>query len=379
MLNALLLDPIRHYKMKIAIIGTRGIPNQHGGFEQLAEYLSLGLVKRGMHVTVYNSHDHFYKQSNWKGVAIQHCYDPEKKMGTAGQFIYDLNCIIHSRKSNYDVIVFLGYTSSSIWGRLYPKKPVIISNMDGLEWKRTKYSKPTRRFLLYAEKLAVKFSDVFIADSTAIELYLLKKYGIKSQYIPYGGEVHNNEDESLLSHYSVTKFQYYLLMARMEPENNIDMILEGFSKSSSPNYFLVLGNFTNTFGTYLHNKYSLDKRIVFLGAIYNGQKVHTLKLFCSIYFHGHSVGGTNPSLIETMASRTIIAAHNNEFNRAILGDDAYYFSTEKDVQCIIEINESGIRNKVWIDNNFTKVKTLYTWEKIIDQYFKLIINSKKTK
>src|SRR6187402_1988287 len=152
----------------IAILGTRGIPNHYGGFEQLTEYLAPALVKAGHSVTVYNSHHHPYKERSYKGVELIHCYDPEHILGSAGQFIYDMNCLIDARKRKFDVILQLGYTSSSIWGRLFPLGSVTIYNMDGLEWKRTKYSKPIRRFLLYAEKLAVRFSDFFISDSLVI-------------------------------------------------------------------------------------------------------------------------------------------------------------------------------------------------------------------
>ena len=108
---------------------------------------------------------------------IVHCTDPEDKIGTAGQFIYDLNCILHSRRQQYDIILQLGYTSSSVWGWLLPrKKTVVTTNMDGLEWKRTKYSKKVQRFLLRAERLGVKFSDHLIADSIGIQIYLKKKY-----------------------------------------------------------------------------------------------------------------------------------------------------------------------------------------------------------
>ena len=154
---------------RIAILGTRGIPNHYGGFEQLTEHLAPGLVKAGHEVTVYNSHNHPYQGKEWQGVEIRHCYDPEYWMGSAGQFIYDLNCLIDARKRNFDVILQLGYTSSSIWGLLFPRSAMIIYNLDGLEWQRTKYSKLTRRFLLYAEKLAVKFSDFCIADSPVIQ------------------------------------------------------------------------------------------------------------------------------------------------------------------------------------------------------------------
>ena len=163
--------------LKIAILGTRGIPNHYGGFEQFAEYLAKGLVERGFEVSVYNSHNHPYREKTWNGVEIIHCYDPEDKIGTAGQFIYDLNCIKDSRKRDFDIILQLGYTSSSVWNRFLPRKRTIITtNMDGLEWKRSKYSKPVQQFLKRAEGLAVKFSDHLIADSKGIREYLKEKY-----------------------------------------------------------------------------------------------------------------------------------------------------------------------------------------------------------
>ena len=150
--------------LRIAILGTRGIPNNYGGFEQIAGYLAKGLTQRGHSVSVYNSHNHPYKKNTWEGVNIIHCFDPEFLLGTAGQFIYDLNCILHSRKKNFDIILMLGYTSSSIWRKVYPKKSTVIFNMDGLEWKRSKYSNLAKKFLLYAERLAIRSGNYFIAD-----------------------------------------------------------------------------------------------------------------------------------------------------------------------------------------------------------------------
>ena len=155
--------------MKIAILGTRGVPNHYGGFEQFAEFFSVYLVEQGHEVCVYNSHNHPYQEKQFKGVNIIHQYDPEFKIGTAGQFIYDLNCILDSRKRNFDIILQLGYTSSSMWFFLLPKKATIITNMDGLEWKRTKYSKPIQKVLKFAEKLAVKSSDCLVSDSLGIK------------------------------------------------------------------------------------------------------------------------------------------------------------------------------------------------------------------
>ena len=125
--------------MKLAIIGTRGIPNHYGGFEQLAEYLSVALVKKQHQVSVYCSSRHPVQSSEWKGVQLIHQWDPEGIIGTIGQFIYDAKCILHCRKQSYDVVLNLGYTSSSVWLWLIKNKMRIVTNMDGLEWKRSKY------------------------------------------------------------------------------------------------------------------------------------------------------------------------------------------------------------------------------------------------
>ena len=171
--------------MKIAILGTRGIPNYYGGFEQFAEFFSVYLAEKGHDVFCYNSHNHKYQESTFKGVNIIHKNDPEHKMGTVGQFIYDYNCIMDSRKRDFDIILQLGYTSNSIWWFLLPKKPIIITNMDGIEWKRSKYSKPVQQFLRFAERLAAKSSDHLISDSLGIQSFLEKRYNKKSCLKPW--------------------------------------------------------------------------------------------------------------------------------------------------------------------------------------------------
>jgi glycosyltransferase involved in cell wall biosynthesis len=360
-------------KLNIAIIGSRGIPNNYGGFEQMAQWLATGLLDKGHEVTVYNSHDHPYKEKEWNGVKLIHCYDAEKAIGTAGQFIYDLNCIRNARKNKYDVILFLGYTSSSVWGRLFPKHAVIISNMDGLEWKRSKYSKPVRRFLEYAERLAVKYSHFLISDSTAIQYYLFKKYKTETKYIPYGAEISTAANESLLKEFGLIKDNYYMLMARMEPENNIDMILDGFCRSDSANKFIVTGNHNNTFGKKMYHKYGHDERVHFAGAVFDDEKTTALRTFCELYFHGHSVGGTNPSLLEAMANGAVIAAHDNEFNRSVLQEDAFYFNTAEGVlQIINEYKEAN--TAAMVQHNLKKIEEQFNWPAIINSYEEFIID-----
>jgi len=359
--------------LKIAILGTRGIPNHYGGFEHISEYVSAGLVKRGHSVTVYNSHNHPYTRDTWNGVNIKHCFDPEFMIGTAGQFVYDLNCLVDARRQKFDVVLLMGYTSSSVWGRLYPQSSAIITNMDGLEWKRSKYSKPVQQFLKYAEKLAVKYSHFYISDSRVIKEYLEDKYHINSQYIPYGADVYSEYEREQLTNGEAQKEDYFLLMARMEPENNIEAILEGFNNSNSSKLFKVLGDTGNRFGKFIRHRFKNDERIQFKGAIFDNAKVRALQNNSYLYFHGHSVGGTNPSLLEAMASEALIAAHNNPFNKSVLNTDAYYFSDSEEVRYLVETVRRAGNERVMIQNNRDKIAFQFSWEKIVDEYESFIV------
>lgn len=356
--------------MKLAIIGTRGIPNHYGGFEQCAEYLAAGLVKKGMDVTVYNSHTHPYQKAEWRGVHLVHKSDPENKLGTAGQFIYDFNVILDCRKRNFDIILQLGYTSSSVWGRLLPKKAIVTTNMDGLEWKRTKYSKPVRKFLKYAEKLGVKYSDYLISDSVGIQKYLSQKYGMESTFIPYGADLFLKNEVDTLSKFDLTPYNYNMLVARLEPENSIEIILDGVVKSQIDRKFLLVGNYKTHFGYYLKNKFKDNKNILFLGGIFDIHILNNLRYYSSVYFHGHTVGGTNPSLLEAMASDSLICANDNNFNRSILGSDAFYFLTAKNVSLHLQNIETNAETCIkMIQNNRKKVAEIYSWDNIVNQYF----------
>jgi len=359
--------------LKIAILGTRGVPNHYGGFEHISEYVSAGLVKRGHSVTVYNSHNHPYTADTWNGVKIQHCFDPEYLVGTAGQFIYDFNCMMDARRQKFDVVLLMGYTSCSIWGRLYPKNSTIITNMDGLEWKRSKYSKKVQQFLKYAEKLAVKYSQFYISDSRVIKDYLEDKYDIHSQYIPYGADVISEQEREQLDAVAAQKEDYFLLMARMEPENNIETILEGFNNSNSHRSFKVLGDTGNRFGQFIRHRFKNDERIQFKGSIFDTAKVRSLQNNSYLYFHGHSVGGTNPSLLEAMASEALIAAHNNPFNKSVLNSDAFYFSNSNEVQHLVETVQRKENELKMVKNNLDKIAYQFNWEKIIDEYETFIV------
>lgn len=356
--------------MKIGILGTRGIPNHYGGFEQFAEFFATYAANQGHEVFVYNSHSHPYKEQEFKGVNIIHCYDPENKIGTSGQFVYDLNCILDARKRNFDIILQLGYTSSSVWYSLHPKSAIVITNMDGLEWKRTKYSKKVQKALQVAERLAVKKSDYLIADSIGIQKYIQDKYQKESTYIAYGAHNFNNPNPEILKEYQVAPQSFNMIMARFEPENNIEMVLDGVALSDEKMPILVIGNHNTKFGSYLKNKFKTNTNIRFLGAIYNLNHLDNLRFYSNVYFHGHTVGGTNPSLLEAMASKALIAAHNNDFNKGVLKENAYYFSNAEEVKKIVQTVKK-IDNLQFVENNYEAIASTFNWEKINEQYLQL--------
>jgi glycosyltransferase involved in cell wall biosynthesis len=241
--------------------------------------------------------------------------------------------------------------------------------MDGLEWKRTKYSKRIQKFLLWAEKLGVKYSDHLISDSKGIQDYLLEKYNKVSEYIPYGADVISEPTVTALREYGLTTYNYNLLIARLEPENSIEIILDGIVKSNLKTPFLIVGNHATKYGEYLKNKYKAFPHLKFLGGIYDMAKLDSIRYFSNVYFHGHTVGGTNPSLLEAMASNSLVCANDNSFNRYILEDDGLYFGTADDVANVLkQTRKLDSKNQAKLVNNRQKLKAIYRWETIVEQY-----------
>lgn len=359
--------------MKVGILGCRGIPNHYGGFEQFAEHLSVGLVELGVEVWVYNSHHHPYKEKKWKGVNIIRCKDPEDKIRSLGQIVYDFNCILDSRGRDFDIILQLGYVTSSLWYKLLPNKTKVITNMDGLEWQRKKYNFIIKWFIKYTEKLAVRSSNMLIADSEIVRDYLINNHNIRTTYIPYGADIFSTPNPELLETFKVLPHQYFLVIARMQPDNHIEEIIKGVLISGSKLPLLVVGNIYNKHGEFLKKKYA-SNQIQFLGSIFWKETLNQLRYFSKLYFHGHSAGGTNPSLLEAMAASAPVCAHDNPFNHSVLGKDAVFFNNEYQVAEIInhvslrpEIDSSRLRN-------MEKIKTLYVWNDIISAYHHEFLN-----
>jgi glycosyltransferase involved in cell wall biosynthesis len=354
-------------KLSIGIIGTRGIPNQYGGYEAAVQELAPRLVARGHEVMVYCSPHQSYLEKEWQGVKLNFQWNPEDKIGTAGQFIYDLQCNRHARQQKFDVVLHMGYTSDSIWYRLWDPKSKHITNMDGMEWQRSKYSSKVQTFLKKAEKWAAKNSDLLIADSTGVMQYLQDRYATPIRHIAYGAEIPGSFDKNHLKDYQLNPEEYELLIARMEPENNLEMAIEAKLKSNNPFPLIIFGN-QNQYGQSLIDRYKNEEMIRFLPANYDQQVMNSLRHYSRYYIHGHSVGGTNPSLLEAMAAGSSILAHNNVFNCGVLQHGGKYFNSAEQLSHLFAQPKTDLFTKDQIKNNLKRIEQHYNWELICQLY-----------
>lgn len=364
--------------MKIAILGTKGIPNNYGGYEQFAEYISTRLTARGHEVTVYNPSFHTFKKDNFNGVTIKRIFSPEKLIGGSANIIYDHLCLRDALNRNFDVIYEAGYHSVALSLRYFNVKgrtrPLVFTNMDGLEWKRTKWSKTVQNIIRKLEKIAVEESPFLISDNVGIQDYLKDKFSKESYYIPYGADPVTDFDEGHLKEYGVKPYEYFILVARLEPENNIETILNGHSNSSAKRPILVVGNHQTRYGQFLQTTFQ-NQLVKFVGGIYTKPKLDSLRYYSRAYFHGHSVGGTNPSLLEAMACKAFIWAHRNPFNIAILNEHAFYFSNPEEVTKLIDDFDelsTGYAQSFKVAN-YGKIEKVFCWERVVLEHEKLFM------
>jgi glycosyltransferase involved in cell wall biosynthesis len=306
----------------------------------------------------------------------------EKEIGAAGNFLYDYYCLKDAARRNFDIVYEAGYaTCSPFFYLLKGRKTKLITNMDGIEWMRSKWGFFTKRLMKYLESLAVKRSHYILSDNPGIQQYYKNSFRKDSFMIPYGADLAVNPDKNDLKCFNVSAGNYFMLIARMEPENNIELILNSYKQCNRTEPFLVIGNYETKYGRFLYEQYN-NERTRFLGSIYDKKILDSLRFFCKAYLHGHSVGGTNPSLLEAMASSAFIIAHNNSFNASVLKSNALYFeTTETLTQLYNNIDaELFLHKTAFINNNVNEINTNYSWQYIIDQYeeiFEKIILEKR--
>ena len=366
--------------MKIAILGTRGIPNNYGGFEQCAEYLSIGLVEKGHEITIYSPVFHPYKEASYKGVKIIRKLSPQHIFGqSAANFIYDYLCLKDAVKQDFDIILELGLITSSLSIIFCRKRgKVIVTNLDGLEWKRSKWNNKVQKLTKALEKYGIKYSDYLIADNLGIQHYIHTEYNRVSEFIAYGAVNAKQPNASCLSDYGLNADSYLLSIARFEPENNLEMMFEAYLKSRIKIPYFVVGQHLTRYGDFLKDKYR-DKGIIFLGAIFNKADLDNIRHYSTYYLHGHSVGGTNPALLEAMAAQTFILAHDNQFNKSVVKNNAFYFDSASNLAALLKDKEIIKKKNTFVKNNLERIDKVYRWSIIVNQYesyFKRILDNK---
>ncbi len=321
--------------MKIQILGTRGVPARHGGFETFAEGLSLYLVSRGHEVTVYCQAEPGEGDASrkWRGVEREVIFEGASAFGT---MLFDLKATLRSLR-NPGLPLVLGYNTAifSCFYRLAGRPSVM--NMDGIEWKREKWSKPLQKWLRLNEWLGAKLSTHLIADHPVIASHLEQYvHPEKITIIPYGANPVTEMPSDKIDPMRLSSRQYALMIARPEPENSVLEIVRAFSRKARGYQLVVLGRFepeTNAYHKAVME--SGSDEVMFAGAIYEADVVRALRAHAIWYVHGHRVGGTNPSLVEALAAANAVIAHDNDFNRWVAGPGARYFGTEDELDVLI--------------------------------------------
>ncbi len=350
--------------MKVFIVGTRGIPNRYGGFEQFAEKLSVLLVQNGMKVSVFNPHEHIFREDDFNGVKIIRVKNYEKFLGVFGTLLYDLHCMRRAYRQKDAVVLLCGYGSAFLVGWFFKKQiSRTLIHMDGMEWQRSKWNWFFRGLLKRMEQHTAFCFPHLVVDHPALKEYYQREYNVNVHVISYGAELRPVENR--------TK-EHYLIIARLEPENHVEMILEGYLQSGAREKMLVVGDVNTRYGRKLLKKYGRELQVVFMGGVFERERLRELREKSILYFHGHSVGGTNPSLLEAMAHGCLIAAHDNGFNRFVLGDDGWFFQSSEEIsEMILKKEEIFLESQKSLNENIRMIESHYNWEKIAEEYLQL--------
>ncbi|MFI3294742.1 MAG: DUF1972 domain-containing protein [Rikenellaceae bacterium] len=349
---------------KVAIIGSVGVPANYGGFETLIENIIGTNCSSDVEYTVFCSARHYYHKSRWyKGARLKYIYLSANGMQS---ILYDGISLFLSLRG-YDSVVALGVSGGIFFPlfRLFSRTH-LICNIDGLEWKRGKWNGLAKWFLRFSEELALRFSHTVIADNQAIVDYIKRRYQKKTVLIAYGGDhversATTKMHKRVLRDFGVKAGAYAIMVARVEPENNCEMILRAFSQISMP--IIMIGNWEHSkFGMELKRRYSGYNNISLIDPIYDLDTLYVLRSDAKYYIHGHSAGGTNPSLVEAMFCGCDILAYDVSYNRESTENKANYFSDSDDLLRLLESHSDTSDQMIEI------AYRRYNWSLIAQQY-----------
>ena len=378
------------------IVGSKGIPSNYGGFESFVDRLTFykksDLIKYHVSCVAEPENMPQMAETEYNGA---HCFTLAwKKLGPARAIVYDIEAIrycieyIKKNKISEPLIYVLACRIGPFFGyfvkKIHSLGGKVYVNPDGHEWKRAKWSMPVRKYWKFSERLMVKSADYLICDSKNIERYIhedYRKFHPKTTFIAYGAEltpsVLTSEDEKLSTWYDkhkVRPHQYYLSVGRFVPENNFETMIKGFMASDTDKDFVLITNVENNrFYEELLAKTGLsnDKRIKFVGTVYDKELLKKIREQAYGYFHGHEVGGTNPSLLESLGSTDLNLLLNVGFNREVGEDGAIYWDKSPDAlaKLIHEADQMSAEDIVEMGRKAKmRISTAYSWDYIVERY-----------
>lgn len=361
--------------MKLSILGTRGVPAKHGGFETFAENLALFLAKKGWKITVYCQEQGSGTQYETQWNEIRRIHIPVKGTGPVSTIVFDYHATMHARSNANGPILTLGYNTAIFVLLLKNKRFKNIINMDGLEWSRKKWGPAEKAWLWINEWIGCYAGDHLIADHPVMKTHLLNRNrNSRVDVIAYGSNRVDAPSTSALDGLGLVPNQYLTIIARPEPENTILEMARAFSKKPRGVKLVILGDYKRSNKFHASVLDAAGPEVVFPGAIYDTNILHPLRYYSRLYVHGHTVGGTNPSLVEAMGAGNAVVAQDNRFNRWVAGDAAVYFTDEDSFEVELEaILSNDEKIKSLRENSYRRHGEAFSWEYILSEYEKLIM------
>jgi glycosyltransferase involved in cell wall biosynthesis len=376
-------DNLKDNRRSLAILGVRGVPAAHGGFETFAARLAPHLARDNWCVRVYcqEARDTMSTpesrpiwQTTWEGVTRIHIAVPSDTAVNSIRF--DWMCISHVLKARPDAVLILGYNTAVFAARLRLAGIPTVMNMDGMEWKRAKWGPLEKTWLYVNERAGCRLAHHLVADHPQIGLHLQKRsVASKITVIPYGAElIGAGEDEDILSQYGVRSKQFATVIARAEPENSILEMIRAFSAKRRNIQLLVLGYYYPRKVEYHASVMrAASSEVTFPGAIFDRPVVAALRRHSLFYMHGHQVGGCNPSLLEAMGAGNAVLAHDNRFNRWVVGRGALFFSDAASCErALDEVMLPSFQLDRYGDLNRQRAREVFAWNEVLASYTELL-------
>ena len=327
--------------MRIALVGTRGVPARYGGFETCVEEVGRRLVKAGHEVVVYcrksSPADGADELEEYEGMQLVHLPAISKK--SLETLSHTAVSVRHLRKHPVDVAVVFNSANSPFVPFLRSQGIPVATHVDGLEWMRSKWQGVGRQYYRLAESMAVRWSDALIADAQGIADYYRMEFDADTELIAYGAPILSDDAQDRLHRLGLERGRFHLVVARFEPENHVDVIVDGYRRSSAKLPLVVVGSapYADEHTARIHSL--ADERVHFTGGVWDQDLLDQLYANCATYLHGHSVGGTNPSLLRAIGAGAPVVAYDVNFNREVAEDSGVYFRTAADVAAQIELAE----------------------------------------